>query len=272
MLGHNWYFQTIKKYTTIFGLLFDNINISRTDDAGNEIQAMKVPLSYAGKDKILARLKQDPAIDRQPAITLPRMSFEMSSLYYNGDRKLDKIGKLVIKGDDADSAKIQFNPVPYNFDFRLYVYVKNTEDGLKIVEQIMPFFVPDYTVTAHLIPEMNVTRDIPISLKNVTMEDIYEGNYLDLKNRTIIWTLDFNLQGYIYGPVMPKPLIKFVKTNFRVAATTADYSNTVQLPVDTITVQPGLTTNGEPTSNATLSINVDDIWVDDDWGVVKIIT
>jgi len=226
---------------------------------------MKVPLSFAPKDKIIARLKQDPAIDRETAITLPRMSFEYLGAYYNGDRKLPKINRYVRKGDDADHVFTQFVPVAYDFNFRLYVYAKNTEDNLKIVEQILPFFTPDYTPTVHLIPEINLTIDIPISLKSVYPEDNYEGDFT-ADRRAQIWTLDFNLQGYLYGPVIEKPLIKFVVTNFY-----TDTANTGDV-VDRLTIQPGLTANGEPTSNSVLSIDPHLIWFDDDWGVVKTTT
>ena len=223
---------------------------------------MKVPLSFAPKDKIIARMKQDPAIDRESAITLPRMSFEYVSAYYNGDRKLPKVNKYVKKGDDADHVFTQFVPVAYDFNFRLYVYAKNTEDNLKIIEQIIPFFTPDYTVSVVLIPEMdNLKLDIPIALRSVSPEDNYEGDFIT--RRAQIWTLDFNLQGYLFGPVVEKPLIKFVTTNFYVANDAS--------AVDRLTIQPGLTANGEPTSNVTISVDPHTIWFDDDWGVVKIV-
>lgn len=261
MLGHNWYFQTIKRYTAIFGLLFDNININRTDDDGNEVQAMKVPLAYGPKDAILSRLSQDPDISRQPAITLPRMSFELGSIFYNGDRKLPKVNRWVKQDASADFVLTQFTPVAYDFTYKLHIYVKNTEDGTKIVEQILPFFTPDYTVPVQLIPEMGLSQvDIPITLRNVSMDDKYDGAFTE--RRVMLWELDFNLQGYIYGPVITKPLIKFVVTNFYV-----DANND---PVARLTVQPGLTANGEATANVSISIDPHDIFATDDWGVVKI--
>lgn len=262
MLGADWYFGLTRKYVVIFGTLFDNINIVRSDSAGALTHAFKVPLTYAPKDKMLTRITQDPSITKLSAINLPMMSFEMTHMWYETDTHLNTIGKVVTMSDDANKMKYQFNPVPYNFAFSLYIYVKNAEDGTKIIEQILPYFTPAWTVTAHLIPEMGITKDIPIVLNNVSSQDIYDGSFIERK--TLIWNLDFTLKGYLYGPVREKPIIKFVKTYF--------YSSTDSVdPVIGITVQPGLTANGEPTSNTENSVDVNTITAEDDYGFCKII-
>jgi hypothetical protein len=162
-----------------------------------------------------------------------------------------------------DRFKYQYSPVPINVEFTLYVFVGNQEDGTKIIEQIVPFFTPDWSSTVHLIPELNISVDIPIILGQVTKEDLFEGAYAD--KRTIIWTLPFVLKGYLYGPIKSKPIIKFVHENFYFG-NPADNSNTDV--VSTILVEPGLTANGDPTTNSALTIDPLLIDVDDDWDYI----
>lgn len=298
MLGSNFYFGSFRKYVTIFGLLFDNININRVDSSGKEQQAFKVPLTWAPKDKILVRLKEEPVIDAtQPAITLPRMSFELAGTIYNGDRKLGKMSYLVNQGPDSNHVLQQYVPVAYDLIFRLNVYAKNFEDGTKIVEQILPFFCPDYTVKANLIPDINKIFDVPITLRSVQLEDNPYGNMID--RRAIIWTLDFNMQAWLWGPIFTTPFIKFVDINLKSAnvypntsmvdinITTANsLANTVNDPslsslqqannlsntiIEQVVVYPGLTANGQPTSNASQSVAANTIWYYQNWGLIQTI-
>jgi len=269
MFGHTFYFSTIRKYVTLFGTLFNDIHITRTDANNNTVALIKVPLAYAPKEKVLAREDADPNIDRQTAIILPRMSFEMLDMRYDTSRKLNTIGRTVKKDPDSTSKlKYQYNPVPYNISFRLYVYVKNAEDGTKIIEQILPFFTPDWTTTVQLIPEMGINMDIPVVLDNINIEDSYEGNFE--KRRALIWTLDFTLKGYIYGPVKKSGVIKFANTNFYIPPNVEDGYLQDAVGVtnvsERITIRPGLTANGTPTSNVSQSVSLSEIEVDDDFG------
>mgnify|MGYP003386423145 CR=1 FL=1 len=259
MLGINWYHELTKKYVTIFGTLFDDIVITRFLSDGTPTQVLKVPITFAPKDKVLTRIIQDADLDRKSAIVLPMMAFEYTYLPYDSNRKLNTVGKIVRKSDDPNTLKFNYNPVPYNYAFSLYVYVKNMEDGTKIIEQILPMFKPDLTVSAHLIPEMDIIMDIPITLENITIQDSYDGSFTD--RRAIIYTLEFTLKGYLYGPVREKPIIKFVKSHFYASTN----SNTA---VETITVKPGLDANGDPTSIESDSIDVNEIWADDDYGFI----
>lgn len=272
MFGHTWYFSTIRKYVILFGTLFNDIRITREDKNGNVVDLLKVPLSYAPKEKMLARFENDPEINRPFATLLPRMSFEQISMEYDGSRKLPTIGKIVVKDPDNPSKlKYQYNPVPYNLKFRLYVYVKNAEDGTKIIEQILPFFTPEWTVSVRLIQEMNVTMDIPIILDNIGIEDSYNGNFQD--RRALIWTLEFTVKGYIYGPVKKTAIIKFANTNFYVPNVPDGQLNTAvgnTDPIERVTIRPGLTANGEPTSNLANSISLSEIEADDDFGYIVI--
>ena len=268
MFGHTFYFSTIKKYVTLFGTLFNDIHITRTDSSNVTVALLKVPLAYAAKEKVLARVDADPNLDRQTAIILPRMSFEMIDMRYDSSRKLNTIGRSVVKDADSTSKlKYQYNPVPYNLSFRLYVYVKNAEDGTKIVEQILPFFTPDWTTTVQLIPEMGINMDIPVVLESINIEDTYDGDFD--KRRALIWTLDFTLKGYIYGPVKKSGIIKFANTNFYIPQVEdGQLASAVGIttPSENINVRPGLTANGLPTSNVNASVALSVIEADDDFG------
>jgi hypothetical protein len=262
------------------GTLVNNIRITRTDKAGNVTSLLKIPVTYAPKDKMLARVTQDPNIDRQTAVPpLPMISFEMGKMTYDGTRKLNTINKVSVKdATDVNKFKYQYNPVPYNIEFKLYIYTKNAEDGTKILEQIIPYFTPDWTTTVHLIPEMEITMDIPIVLNNISYSDNYDGQFKD--RRAIIWTLDFLLKGYIYGPVKKGGIIKFVETNFYLPdvpdGTIPDVVG--ELPVaERVTVQPGLAANGSPINyfggpnQNTGTIPYNDIQASDDFGFVTMI-
>ena len=268
MFGHTFYFSTIRKYVTLFGTLFNDIHITRTDTNNVTVALLKVPLAYAPKEKVLARVDADPNLDRQAAIVLPRMSFEMIDMRYDTSRKLNTLGRSVVKDATSTSRlKYQYNPVPYNITFRLYVYVKNAEDGTKIIEQILPFFTPDWTTTVQLIPEMGINMDIPVVLDNINIEDSYEGDFE--KRRALIWTLDFTLKGYIYGPVKKSGIIKFANTNFYIPPVADGLLQTAVGVTDVaerITVRPGLTANGTPTSNVAESVALSVIEADDDFG------
>lgn len=256
-----FYFDLIRKYIITFGTLFNNVYISKQDKDGNEVVRLRVPITYGAKDKALARVFQDPNVDRPTATyPLPMMTFEMTKFEYDGSRKLPTVNRNAVNDTDKTKRKYQYAPVPYNIGFQLSVLVKNAEDGTRIVEQILPYFTPDWTVTALLIPEMNIKHDIPVVLDRVDLDDVYDGDFT--QRRTMVWTLDFTLKGYMYGPVKTTKVIKYAITNlYDKIDRTAD-------PVATITIQPGLLANGSPTSNSSLSVPVDEILATDDFGFV----
>ena len=271
MFGSTYYFSIIRKYVTLFGSLFDDIHITRTNSTGKTTAVMHVPITYGPKDKMLARVTEDPNIDRPAAIQLPVMSFEMTSFDYDGSRKLPTTGKISVKNQtSASQLNYQYNPVPYNIGFVLYIYVKNAEDGSKIVEQILPYFTPDWTITAHLIPEMNVTMDIPIVLNRVSLDDVYDGDFKD--RRSLVWTLNFTLKGYFYGPIKTSKIIKFANTEFFVPKGTITSGIGITPVIADVLIQPGLTANGTPTSNSAQSVPVSTITATDNFGYVTIIT
>lgn len=260
MFGHNFYHGTIRRYVALFGTLFNDIYVNRPDTVRNEIHTIKVPVMYGPKEKVLARLTADPDLNRKAAIVLPIISFEMTDIQYDGSRKLNTIGKRYKKdGTDPSKMYYQYNPVPYNISFSLSILVKNTDDGTRIIEQILPFFTPEWTATVSLIPDMDITMDIPIILGDVRLNDTYEGDFET--RRTLEWNLTFTLKGYIFGPVHRSGVIKFANTSIYNSLS----SNTELVNV---IIQPGLLANGSPTTNASLTISSDLIYPDDDYGYI----
>ena len=176
MFGKQFYNESLRKIVVSFGTIFNNIVIVRKDGDGGTIQRLKVPLAYSPKEKFLTRLEQQPNLDqREMAISLPRMGFEISGLSYDSSRKLQRVGKFKnVNTSDAGKQYYQYNPVPYNLSFNLYSFTATAEDGLCIVEQILPYFQPDYTVTINAIPSMGIKRDVPITLNSVDYQDTYD--------------------------------------------------------------------------------------------------
>ena len=213
MLGQQFYHETMRKVVVAFGTIFNNINIVRKNNSGAVTQSMKVPLAYGPKQKFLTRLREDPNLSKKVALTLPRIGFEISGISYDPSRKLNSVQKFK-KTNDSDSGKTmssQFMPVPYNMDFELVVMAKQSDDALQIVEQILPFFQPDYTITLNDNTAMGTTRDVPIILSNVTYADEYEGSFED--RRVLTYTLSFTAKFYLYGPVTDQKVIKSVQVD-----------------------------------------------------------
>ncbi len=209
MFGTYFYNESMRRMTIGFGQIFNNIQIKRKDSNGNITQSIKVPLAYAPKEKFLARLDNQPSLDnREFAITLPRMSFEISGIQYDASRKLTRVQKYKTVKTGADGKILNFNytPVPYNISYNLYSFTASAEAGLQIIEQILPFFQPDFTVTVNAIPELNIKRDIPIVLNTVTYEDTYEGDFS--RRRAVIYTLGFTAKTYLFGPASTQKVIK----------------------------------------------------------------
>ena len=208
MFGH-FYNEGTRKMTIAFGQIFNNIQIKRKDSSGAVIQSIKVPLAYAPKEKFLVRLDQQPSLsEREFAITLPRLGFEISGIEYDASRKLTKVQKFKHIKDNIDGKVLNYNymPVPYNISYQLYCFTATAEGGLQIVEQILPYFQPDYTVTINVIPELGIKRDVPIILNSVNYEDSYSGDFES--RRAVIYTLGFTAKTYLYGPASTQKVIK----------------------------------------------------------------
>lgn len=262
MFNEYFYHRLIRKYVVLFGTLFNSIEFQRTDGM------YKVPVVYAPKEKMWARITQDAGLDRGHAILLPRISYMLEGVTYDPPRKLNTMNYNTWTSSDKSKGKQQYFGVPYNFSFSLNIYAKNAEDATKIVEQILPYFTPDYTPSVTLIPEMELKMDIPIVLESVTPEDSFTGNFAE--RRQITWTLKFVLKGWLFGPVAEKKIIKFIDMNYYIANTNDIRDSVGNTAIsEQVKLQPGLTANGQPTSNSSLSIPVTEINMDDDFGYVE---
>tara|TARA_B100000035_G_C21011954_1_gene560051 strand:+ start:805 stop:1869 length:1065 start_codon:yes stop_codon:yes gene_type:complete len=221
MLGTHFYHEIIRKTIIGFGTLFNNVELQRTDSAGNVTQTTKVPLNYGPREKFLARIEAEPDLDgrAETQITLPRMSFEMKGIQYDPTRKLGPI-QLCRAEKEGDTKKSYqtYSPVPYNIEFELNILSKNNEDSVQILEQILPYFQPVFNITINLISKMSEKKDIPIVLNSVGIQDDYEADFLT--RRTLIHTLSFTAKSYLYGPVSTADVIRKVNVDISAAMET----------------------------------------------------
>lgn len=263
MFGSQYYHGTLRKYIISFGNLFNDIVIARLNTAGERIQSIAVPLAYGPKEKFLVRLRQDPNLDQSVAITLPRIGFEITGMTYAPTRKLSSTLKNVtLKSDDNDRLKTQYVPVPYDINILLSIFVSNADDGAQILEQILPYFRPEFTTNVRLIPEMDIVVDTPVVLQGVSIEDTYEGDF-DTR-RALIYNLSFSMKAYIYGPVANQGVIKRSITNIfgDVPAGSAQ--------LERMTIEPAQYANNaplySPSANASLSVATSAISANSDYG------
>tara|TARA_B110000090_G_scaffold92896_1_gene105032 strand:+ start:2943 stop:5042 length:2100 start_codon:yes stop_codon:yes gene_type:complete len=240
-IANYFYNETTRRYVALFGTLFNQLKIERRDNAGTLIQDMIVPLSYAPFQKVLARVNSDPDLlnSRKTAIQLPRMSFEITSLNYDPTRKVGSTQKMRknAKAESDSSRSFMYSSVPYNLEFSLYIMTKYSEDATKIMEQIIPFFTPDWTVTAKMVPDLDAI-DIPIILNSVTTEDLYEGDFET--RQTVLYTLTFTLKGQYFGPERKQKVIKFIDIDMA-TRTTSDAT-----AEERVTIRPGMDAQGNP--------------------------
>ena len=218
-MANTTYNRIIRKLVVGFGNLFNDITLVRYNPDQSEAERFIVPIAYAAKELYVQRLEGDTNLDKKVQMTLPRLSFEMTGLTYDASRKQNTNFKAFAQ--TTNGVVSQYNPVPYNFDFNLYLYVRNIEDGTQVIEHILPYFTPDYTIKLNLVPEMGVVKEIPVVLNSVTNETTYEGPR-DTDPRTIIWTLNFTVKGYVFGQISTAGLIENSITNILNNITAAD--------------------------------------------------
>jgi hypothetical protein len=197
MLGTYYYHEIIRKTIISFGTLFNNISIRHKDSSDDVVSELKVPLAYAPVQKFLARLEQQGDLNKPVAITLPRLSFEMTDISYDPSRKSGVT--QTFKASDGTNLKKVFMPVPYNIGFELNLLSKLNDDALQVVEQILPYFQPAFTLTVDLVSSIGEKRDIPIILDNISFQDDYEGDFST--RRALIYTLKFTAKTYLFGPI-----------------------------------------------------------------------
>jgi len=245
MFGDHFYNEHTRRAVAVFGTLFNNLTVVKRDGSGNALQQIKVPLSYGPRQKFLARIRQEENLnDPRLAIKLPRMSFEITSLEYDESTRLTRGTKLNVPGTSSTSRQSMFYPSTYRLSFQLSIMAKHTDDALQILEQILPFFQPEYSVTVNEV-ENNFKSDMPFVLTSVSLEDDYEGDYNS--RRSLIYTLSFDTRIKYYGPLTDSgPIIRETRTNVS--------------DVD-------MTTSGEPYSTQTVTITPTDANEDDNFTI-----
>ena len=197
MLGTYFYHEIIRKTVISFGTLFNDVHIRHQDAAGKDISEMKVPVSYGPRQKFLARIQQQPDLNKATQISLPRMSFEVNNITYDPSRKTGVTQTFKVK--DGKQVKKVFMPVPYNLGFELNILTKLQDDSLQILEQVLPFFQPGFTLTIDLVNSIGEKRDVPMVLDSINFTDDYEGNFET--RRALIYTLNFTAKTFMFGPV-----------------------------------------------------------------------
>lgn len=268
MFGQPFSHDELQKYISIFGTLFNNIVIKR-DIEGAKGQSFKVPIAFGPREKAMARVESDPELDRPYGELLPRMAFEITGMKYDGDRKRQTSARWSAPKNRnlKVSYDFMYSPVPYDIDFELSIAANKNSDAFKIVTSILPFFRPDITVTITPLPELpDYVLDLPIIYKGISHSDNYEDQYE--KRRVIEYKINFTMKAEFYGPVTEAKIIKIAKVNLY-----ADQNGVYHInPDERVQVQPGLTIDGKPTTNAEESIPVFQIDEDDDYGYVTTVT
>ena len=262
MLAETFSHGLIRDFVVAFGTLFNNIKVNRRASSGEDSNTIAIPLSYAPQQRYIEKITQDLSLDRPVAISLPRMSFEMVSMNYAPDRKLNTMQRYFGKRNDTANTQLAstYSPVPYDFNFQLSVYIANIEDGTHIIEQILPYFTPEFTVSLKSVTELGMNMDLPLVLNSVNMEDSYEGGFDE--RRIIIWTLDFTMKGQLFGPVSNSGLINKIMVNIHPSTNTAAANNHEQ-----IMIRPGMFANGMATNSSALSVAPNLITSNGDYGI-----
>jgi hypothetical protein len=253
-----FYHEVIRKTVISFGTLFNEISIKHTNDSDQTVSTIRVPLAYGPTQKFLARLEQVPDLNKPIQISLPRMSFELVGITYDSSRK-STTTQTFLSGLKSDGSKITktYLPVPYNLDFELSVFAKLNDDMLQIVEQILPYFQPAYTLTVDLLSTIGEKRDIPVVLNSVSMSDDYEGDFNT--RRSLIYTLRFTAKTYLFGPIasstVSDDIIKKVSIGFIAGGETSTPNREV-----TYSAEPRATKNytGVVVTNLSKDVDVDD--------------
>ena len=210
MLNNNIFYHKITRNVIVaFGSLFSGIKITRKNQDETVEQTIAVPIAYAPKEKWVVRLEQDPTTENQQYITLPRLSFEVTGYSYDPTRKTNR-SSYITCSDGTTMSKV-YAPVPYNIDISLYALTKTTEDGLQIIEQILPFFAPEFTMGIKAVPESNIVMDVPIVLNSVSFQDDYDGDFQT--RRFVTYTMNFTLKAWMFGPVTDQGIIHRVNVD-----------------------------------------------------------
>jgi hypothetical protein len=215
MFGSHFYHATVRKSVAVFGTMFNNITVARKKGDGSLINQVKVPLAYGPKQKFLSRIDSLTGQDASVALKLPRISFEITGIDLDTSKKLSKRSEIIEPGTTGttNSRKSIKQFVPYNINMQLNIMAKNQDDGLQILEQILPYFQPEYTLSIKPVDEFDsFKQDVPIILNSVSFDDQYEGDYQS--RRVLIYTLDFTMKMSFYGPTSNSKVIRAIEIDF----------------------------------------------------------
>jgi hypothetical protein len=263
MFGKYHNHAAIRKYIIMFGSMFNDIDVVRFNTSGAAVQSIRVPIAYGPKEKFLARLNQDPSLNKPIATQLPRLAFEITDMTYAGQRGLNKLQRNSTTSTNNNSSVSQFTPVPYDINITLYGMFANNEDAVQVVEQILPYFRPEYTHSLKLVPETGHYYDIPTVLQGMSIEDTYEGDFQT--RRAIIYSFNFTVKGYIFGPVSTKGVIKRSIVDIGIPSETFVPNPAVD-PQSRTTLTPGLLPDGTATANSSASVAISTITSDNNFG------
>lgn len=252
------YHSLMRKYVIMFGSLFDDIVIQRYNASGTSIQNIPVPISYAPKEKWVVIRSEDQL--KPIAITLPRLSFYCNNIGLDLEgRKTSSLNKIIQPTSLNSEFISSFNQIPYKLDFDLYVIAKNYDDMFQMIEQIIPYFQRTFTPTVKLLDQFDRVWDIPVRMKGMNMQEAYDGDFE--KRRVIIYTIQFEIDAWFFGPVTKGGIIKRVRNDFIISP----YTHTSER----LDVTPGLTEDGQPTNNLDETIPINEINAENDYGFIE---
>ena len=260
-----FYHEILRRSVIAFGSLFNDISIKHTNNSNQTVSVIKVPLAYGPTQKFLARLNQSPNLNKPVQITLPRMSFELVGISYDGSRKSSTVQTFLSPSvSDGTQQRKTYLPVPYNLDFELSIFTKLNDDMLQIIEQILPYFQPAYNITIDLVSEIGEKRDVPVILNSISMSDDYEGDFS--QRRSLIYTLRFTAKTYLFGPSssVSTDIIKKVS----IGLISGDSTSTPTREV-VYSIEPRATKNYTGNITTNLSKNLSDIEVQ--WSINEIV-
>ncbi len=268
MFGQFHYHSAIRKYIIMFGNMFNDIDVVRFNNSGESTQQIRVPIAYGPKEKYLVKLRSDPDARREIAMVLPRLAFEMQQMTYSPERVMNRQNKQIGKGGGNNTLRQTWTPAPYDIEMVLYAMFANNEDAVQVVEQILPYFRPEWTNSVKIVPELNTYVDVPTILTGMTIEDSYDGDFES--RRAIIYTFNFTVKGYIYGPVTNRGIIRRTLINQFIPTSNTATGNVIvstsDLKQQTITLTPGLLANGQPTANSSASLPISQISANSNYG------
>ena len=209
-----FYHNSVRNVVIAFGTLFNDIYITRKNADGSTKEQVRVPIAYGPKEKFIRRIYESSSISDGPKVsmTLPRLGFELTSMDYDTARKRNTMSKRFLSDSTGvTSTSFDYAEVPYNFSFRLSAFVRHMDDGLQIVEQILPYFTPEFNITVNM-NALHQSVDIPVILQSSSITEDYEGDFDTRRN--INFDFEFMAKSFVYGPVKTSKVIKTVNNTF----------------------------------------------------------